>query len=317
LTRIAAFLIRHRIVEPNNPGALPDVETLRCFLAAARRSSFRAAARDVHLSPAAFGARIRRLEEDLGVPLFARTTRSVRLTAAGARLVPAVRELLAGAEALREAVREDAAPAPFELTIGTRYELGLSWLVPALPALERACPGRRIDLYFGDSDALLARLDAGRLDAAITSARLTDARLEYAGLHEERYRFVASPGLLAERPLRRPSDARAHALLDLHPDLPLFRYFLDRAPAEPPFVFGRRDHLGTIAAVRARALAGAGVAVLPEYFVARDLARGRLVPLFPRIALPSDRFRLVWRAGHPRADALRALGAALAAFPLR
>jgi LysR family glycine cleavage system transcriptional activator len=300
-----------------NPNNVPDLETLRCFLAAASRPSFRAAARDVHLSPAAFGARIQRLEDDLGAALFTRTTRSVQLTPAGARLVPAAKALLEGVRALEAAVRDDAREAPFELTIGTRYELGMSWLVPALGALERARPARRLHLYFGDSDALLARLDHGRLDAAVTSARLTDASLEYAPLHEERYVFVASPRLLARRPLARAIDARAHALLDLHPDLPLFRYFLDRAPPDPPFVFARREHLGTIAAVRARVLAGAGVAVLPAYFVEVDLARGRLARLFPRIPLPTDHFRLVWRAGHPRVDALRALGEDLAALPLR
>ncbi|MCK6551003.1 LysR family transcriptional regulator [Myxococcota bacterium] len=301
------------MVPQNN---LPDVDSLRCFVAAAERLNFRAAAGDVHLSPAAFGERIKRLEAELGAELFERTTRSVRLTPAGERLVPAAKQLLASAGALFSAVH-DAAEPPYALVLGTRYELGLSWLVPALPALEREVPARRIHLYFGDSDALLARLVAGRADAAITSVRLASAGFDYVAIHEEHYAFVASPKLVAERPLTKAAHARAHALLDVHPDLPLFRYFLDRAEPEPAFTFERQEHLGTIGAVKARVLAGAGVAVLPAYFVAEELARRRLVRLFPKIELPTDWFRLLWRTGHPRSEALRQLGESLRRFPLR
>jgi hypothetical protein len=59
-----------------------DLESLRCFVHAAAELSFRVAAKACALSPAAFGDRIRRLEEDLGAPLFERTTRKVTLTAA-------------------------------------------------------------------------------------------------------------------------------------------------------------------------------------------------------------------------------------------
>jgi LysR family glycine cleavage system transcriptional activator len=64
-------------------------------------------------------------------------------------------------------------------------------------------------------------------------------------------------------------------------------------------------------------LAGAGVAVLPRYFVADDLAAGRLVEPLAGQRLRSDRFRLIWREGHPAAAALRALADELAALPLR
>ena len=71
-----------------------DLESLRCFEAAAVRLSFRAAANQVGLSPAAFSERIRRLEDELGVSLFARTTRRVKLTPAGERLLPQARKAL-------------------------------------------------------------------------------------------------------------------------------------------------------------------------------------------------------------------------------
>src|SRR3982751_1647329 len=111
---------------------LPDLESLRCFDAAATHLSFRVAARAVALSPAAFGERIKRLEDQLAAPLFARTTRRVALTPAGHRLVAQARRVLDEANKCRRVALDDAAAVPFELTIGTRFELGLSWLVPAL-----------------------------------------------------------------------------------------------------------------------------------------------------------------------------------------
>ena len=64
------------------PMPMLDTQTLQCFVEATRAESFREAARVVALSPAAFGQRIQRLEEQLGVALFRRTTRSVTTTQA-------------------------------------------------------------------------------------------------------------------------------------------------------------------------------------------------------------------------------------------
>ena len=89
---------------------------------APKMENLRAAARKVSLSPGAFSERIRRLEEELGAPLFHRTTRSARLTDAGIRLLPHARELLEQVRRCRDIVHEDQRPTPYELVIGTRYE---------------------------------------------------------------------------------------------------------------------------------------------------------------------------------------------------
>jgi LysR family transcriptional regulator, glycine cleavage system transcriptional activator len=292
-----------------------DLESLRCFVHAAELSSFRGAAKVCALSPAAFGDRIRRLEEELGAPLFTRTTRKLSLTPQGERLLPQARRSLEEAERCRIVVH-DQARAPFELKIGTRFELGLSWIVPALKQLERARPERRLHLYFGDTPDLLPRVQRGELACMITSARITTPSLAFARLHEEEYVVVAKGALLKRKKLTEPADAQQHVLLDLHEDLPLFRYFLDGRSAKEVWQFRELQYLGAIAAVRARALEGAGVCVLPRYFVSDDLAAGRLVRLMPKTKLPSDWFRLVWRAGQPRERELQQLGAELSEIPL-
>ena len=296
---------------------LPDLESLRCFLAAAERQHFRSAARDVGLSPAAFSDRIKRLEEGLGAPLFDRTTRLVALTAAGERLLPEARACLERARACAAAVRADDRSAPYTLTLGTRFELGLSWLLPALPALQAAQPERTIHLMFGQSGELMRRLLAGEVDAFVSSTRLTQGGLAYAVLHPEAYAFVAAPALLAARPLREAADAAQHTLIDADASAPLFRYLLDGLGEVDAWPFAHVELMGTIAAIRARALGGHGVAVLPTYYVAEELAAGRLSRLLPEAPLREDAFRLIWREGSPRDPRLRELAEELRALPLR
>lgn len=293
---------------------LPDLESLRCFVAACTQPSFREAARSVALSPAAFSTRIRLLEDQVGAPLFHRTTRRVTLARAGERLLPAARTALDAARRALDAAREEGRAAPYELTVGTRWELGMSWLVPALSGFRATRPERTVSLFFGDAD-LVPRVRAGALDAAVTSARLAFADVRYAALHEERYVFVGARTLT--HALARPEDASRHTLLDVHPDLPLFRYFLDAAPTSAVWAFSRVEHLGAIAAIRHRVLEGAGVAVLPHYYVRQDLRKGRLRVLLPRVKLASDHFRLVWRTGNPHEPELAALAEEMRKLPLR
>ena len=170
---------------------------------------------------------------------------------------------------------------------------------------------------FGDSPDLLARVRNGLLDCAVTSARLTSAGIAYETLHPENYVFVGSSSLLRKRPFSHAEDAPQHVLVDATPDLPLFRYLLDALGRRDTWPFANAEYLGTIGAIRLRLLQGTGVAVLPHYFVARDIKARRLKRLLPRVDLQQDAFRLVWRSGHPRENELRALAADLARVPLR
>jgi len=294
---------------------LPDLDSLRCFEAAAVALNFRRAARAVALSPAAFSDRIRQLEDQLGAPLFQRNTRQVTLTVAGEELLPKARRVLEEAQRCLQGPGDVA--APFELTVGTRFELGLSWLTTALGALERARPDRTLHLRFGDSGDLLEQVRAGDVDCAVSSIRLGTPGLRYELLHREDYALVASPGLLATTPLRGAADAAAHTLIDSLPDFPLFRYFLDAQPPGQTWTFRSTRFLGTIAAVKARVLEGAGVAVLPRYFAKPDCQARRLREPLPRAKMLADRFRLIWRAGHPREGEIRSLADELRHRPLR
>jgi LysR family glycine cleavage system transcriptional activator len=296
---------------------LPSIESLRCFTAAAKLLNFRAAARSVALTPAAFGQRIKQLEEQLGAPLFQRTTRSVHLTESGFALLPAAeRTLLAAAECVRSG-SAGRSLAPMEVTIGTRHELGVSWILPQLDALTRAQPWLRLHLYFGSGADILMRVRSMEIECAVTSSRLTDPKLDSLRLHREDYVFVGASALLEKKPLEKTKHAEQHTLLDTDVTLSLFRYFRDAPSGGDHLRFGNVMRLGTIEAIRLRVLAQAGIAVLPEYLVRKDIASGRLARILPNVALISDWFRLIFRTDDPRRSIYELIAAQMSQVPLR
>jgi DNA-binding transcriptional LysR family regulator len=296
---------------------LPSLENLRCFTEAARLLNFRAAARSMALTPAAFGQRVRQLEDVIGQPLFQRTTRRIVLTPAGTRLLPHAHRALAAAGECLRAGRGEAAPVPLDLVLGTRYELGMSWILPMLQTLQRAQPGLTVHLYFGSSADLAPRVRNLEVDCAVGSMRLSDPKLDSVRLHPEEYVFVCRPSLLAERPLRLAAHAANHTLIDEGPLLPLFKYWRDAARGGDRFRFGRVRTMGTIAAIRELVLAGEGVAVLPRYLVAPDLKANRLRLILPSVKPLSDHFRLIFRADDPRRGVYETIAATMQTVPLR
>ncbi len=297
--------------------SLPSLESLRCFVEAARFLNFRSAAHAVALTPAALGQRIRQLEDEVGAPLFQRTTRRVWLTEAGLGLLPHATKVLAGAQDCLRAARGEIGPAPIDLVIGTRHELGMSWIVPMLPTLRREFPHVTFHLYFGSSADLLMRVRNLEVDCAVGSMRAVDPKMDSLRLHPEEYAFVGQPRLLKRLPLSRPEHARGHTLIDTTAELSLFRYFRDAPGAGDRLDFDKILRVGTIAALAVVVQRGDGVAVIPSYLIAPELKARKLVRLFPHVKLLSDHFRLIFRTDDTRRTVYEKLAAFMASVPLR
>ncbi len=301
----------------SSPESLPDLESLRVFIEAAKLLNFRAAAGVVGMTPAALGQRIRKLEESIGTPLFDRTTRKVNLTRAGLALLPHAEATLREARDSVRAARGLLGPVPMDVSIGTRHELGMSWLIPQLPTLRQVCPGVTLHVYVGSGRDLDLQLRSRHIDCAISSRRLDDPRLDGFPLHREDYVFVGAPGLLARHPIDGLADAAAHTLIDTDADMPLFRYWRD-APGvgtRPPFT--RLVRMGCIAGIREVVLAGDGVAVLPRYQVQPDLDAGRLQIILPEVQAVPDHFRLVFIADDARRSLFQTMAHQMLKAPLR
>mgnify|MGYP002633378002 CR=1 FL=1 len=296
--------------------SLPSSQGLVALAAVADHTDLPAAASALGLREGQVHEDILALEDALGARLVNASGRTLTLTSAGQRLLPQARRTVGELRRCQQLLA-GGAPQTFDLTIGTRFELGLSWLVPSLDSLRAARPERNIHVVFGSSDELLGRMDRGEIDALISSTRHERSDLGAEPLHSESYVFVGSPQLLQEKPLRGAEDAPAHVLVDTNGRLPLFRYLLEALESDEVWPFGRVERMGTIAAIRHRVLSGAGVAVLPRYFVQADLDQGRMRMLMSWLQLREDSFRLLWRAGHLHGAELRQLARELRAVELR
>ncbi len=146
---------------------MPELRQLRYFAAVAQELSFSRAAERLHMAQSPLSAAIRRLEDELGVPLFERTTRTVRLTAAGERLLEQGLPALAAVDgAFAEAARAGRGLVG-TLRLGSspaaRFELR-----PALLARVRgALPDVELELSEATSGTLRRELLGARLDAAL------------------------------------------------------------------------------------------------------------------------------------------------------
>jgi DNA-binding transcriptional LysR family regulator len=248
--------------------------------------------------------------------LFLRTTRSVRLSVAGLALLPAAQRAITSVEECTRAVKSKGDMPPMTITMGTRHELGLSWILPQVDPLREMHGFLELNLYFGSGPDLVNRVRNLELDCAVTSTPITDPKLDTIRLHREDYVLVGAPTLLKKQPLRTNEEAADHTLIDIDDRLTLFRYWRD-SPKGEPLVFAKLARFGTIEAIRRRVLAGAGVGVLPKYLVEPDIAEKRLRILLPHVEAIHDWFRLVFRSDDGRRSVFELLAKTMSAFPLQ
>ena len=196
----------------DNKPALPSLDLLRGFEAAARHMSFTRAATELFVTQSAVSRQIKALEDKLGVPLFRRLNRALLLTDEGQALFRATREALARIEAEVRRIAKGGSQRP--LTVTASVSFSALWLLPRLPAFRRLHP--RIDVRIAADNRLLDLERAG-IDLAIRYGR-PDAIPEGAVLLFGESVFpVCSPKLAHERrrPLKKPVDLAHHVLLHL------------------------------------------------------------------------------------------------------
>jgi DNA-binding transcriptional LysR family regulator len=146
---------------------MPELRHLRYFVAVAEELSFTRAADRLHMERSPLSAAIRGLERELGTPLFARTTRSVRLTGAGERLLAAGVPALAAVEQAFADARQAGRGALGTLRLGASPAARYDVRPALLQALRDRHPAIEVAVSEATSDALRRELLDGRLDAAI------------------------------------------------------------------------------------------------------------------------------------------------------
>jgi len=252
---------------------LPPLNALRAFEATARLNSVSQAAEALHVTHGAVSRQIKVLEEHLGVALFVKDGRGIKLTDAGTRLREASGEAFDKLRSVCAELSRDVSEAPFVL--GCSGSLLARWFIPRLGRLKADLPELRLHLSAGEGD-----LDPRRpgLDALLVYAQPPwPADMQVHVLAEERIGPVLSPHYAGFERLR---DAPASALLD-----EAVLHTTSRPQAWPTWVqeqgldpaalkYGQAfEHLYYLLEA---AVAGLGVAIAPQPLVADDLRAGRL-----------------------------------------
>jgi LysR family glycine cleavage system transcriptional activator len=266
---------------------LPPLSALRAFEAAARHMSFTRAADELHVTPAAISHQIHALEEDLGVRLFHRLSRSIELTASAKVLLPGLTEAFAGIQSSVRRLR--AHNDTGTLTVTASPSFAAKWLVLRLHRFQEQCA--EVDVRISATDEVVD-LTKGDFDIAVRYGAGNYPGLDVELLFTDEVFPACSPQLLATgAPLRTPDDLSLHNLIhdqtvERDPLVPTWPMWLKAAgvknvPAAAGLSFNNM-HLALDAAI-----AGHGVVLAHSAIAAADLAAGRLVRLFT-LALPDQ-----------------------------
>lgn len=145
-----------------------ELRHLRYFVTVAELLNFTKAAIKLHVAQPALGRQIRDLEDELGVALFERNSRFVRLTSAGKAFGREARAVLQRADAAVQAARAFATGDRGEIHLGYAPSLTAEVLPQALQAFEKQCPRVRVTLHDLSNQEIFQALREGRLDAALT-----------------------------------------------------------------------------------------------------------------------------------------------------
>jgi len=281
--------------------ALPPLNALRAFEAAARHLSFRKAAQELHVTPAAISHQLKALEDYLGVKLFRRANRRVELTpaarAAAAHLHEGFASIFEAVERLREGEAANV------LTVSAAPSFAAKWLMPRLhrfvsthPEIDVRLSARmRSSSSIGRGQAVRGGINDVSLDDADLAIRFGNG--DFGGLRTDRLLDITvapmvSPQIVnEERPLDTPQDLRHHTLL--HDDTAYFASgrlnwdcWLDAAGASG-IDTSHGVHFSHANLAIDAAVDGLGVIVSVPALAQAELAAGRLILPFAR-QVPSD-----------------------------
>lgn len=288
---------------------LSDLKVFRTVVEAG--GVLRAADR-LHRVPSNVTTRIRKLEADLGVTLFIREGRRLKISPDGKVLLDYAERLLNLAEETREALH-DSQPrgtlrlGSIESAAATRLPRPLSLFIERYPTVA-------VELHTAWPADLVAQVLDGHLDAAVVLEPIEDDRLETAPAFEEELVIVAAA---RHPPITGPGDVAKRSLLAFHTGCP-FRQRLEEWFAEGAMPVDRLVELTSYHAILGCAVAGMGIALVPRAVVDSYAEHGRLSIHRMSRKFRSTRTVLIWRKGHVSAK-VRALAGMLAevAAPIR
>jgi len=283
---------------------MDSVNALVVFVQVADSGNFVGAAQHLGVSASAVSKTIARLEERIGVRLFHRSTRSLALTAEGARFLERCRRILSEIEAAEQEFTEIATQPKGKLRVSLPM-LGEPF-ISTFAGFQRAWPDVELDVLFTDRTVDL--VEEG-FDVVLRTGNLGDSRLTAKRLGTFRMVLAASPDYLAEHGSpATPDDLwRQRCILFRFPDTGKFQPWLLRGTDgieafQPPAA----TICSSVEARLGYALEGVGIAYLPDFSVRDHLAAGRLLPILDDRCTYSNTVHMLWSGGRHASPKLRA-----------
>jgi DNA-binding transcriptional LysR family regulator len=284
---------------------LESFSSLSAFVATVEAGGFAPAARRLGLSASAVGKAVARIEARLGVRLLARTTRQVVMTFEGEQLYARATRLLDDLRDMESMMASQRATPVGRVRVSLPATLGRMVIIPRLATFVASYPGIELDMGLDDRKVDLVE---GGYDLAIRSGTLEDSGLIARRLAPHRCVLCAAPAYLATCAApRNIADLASYSCIRFrYPSTGLLeRWSFDGQEADRNLGAGPVFNDGE--AVVLAAMAGMGLAQLPDYAAAAALAAGRLVTLLPEHRCERGDLWLVrpsHRANLPRVEAL-------------
>jgi LysR family transcriptional regulator, glycine cleavage system transcriptional activator len=287
---------------------LPSLNGLRAFETVARHMSFTKAAAELNVSQTAVSHQIRRLEAELGSPLFLRRNDGLALSEVGQAYLPGVRSAF---QDLRFATEQIMASNSKVLTVSTLVSVASKWLLPRLPAFQRAFPA--IDVRISASTDWVDFRSSG-IDAAIRYGHGDWNDLQADFLMSDEIFPVCSPAMAGT--LNSPADLANHTLLQVSGvTAGDWATWLSAAGQAPQLAEGPRLTFDLALMAVQAAVDGQGVCIGRSTYVADDLRAGRLVIPFELRLRDALGFYLVAPVETAQAEKIAAFRSWLLALP--
>lgn len=257
-----------------------DISVLQMLVEVVQKGSFAAVARERNIDPSSVSRTIAGLESELGIRLFQRTTRQLSLTEAGMAYFERIEPLIEEMERAVLVAKDISGQPKGVLRVTASVSFGIKCIVPLLPVLAAKYPELTIDLSLTDA---VVDLFTDRIDVAVRLGKLADSSLIAQQLIQTRYMVCASPQYLQPKGKpQTPKELEQHNCL-LFP-LAGFRskwIFRNRRGSIQEIFVGGRTIISNAIALQQCAIAGMGVALLPDWLIDEDIRTGNLVNLFP------------------------------------
>lgn len=259
---------------------MQDLKPIRVFLEVAALRSFAAAARSLRMTPATVTRTVARLEEDLGHQLLLRTTRQVSLTSTGALVAARYRAIVEDFDRVTRDLEQATQPHRGSLSINAPMSFGMRLMPALVDSFRLAYPNIALNLTL--KDQLIDIVDEGADLAIRISSPPTDRSTIWRKICEVPRMAVSAPRLFerCRRP-QAPEDLdRNHCLSYSSREKPETWRF-SKGPVKRTVTSGSSIISNNGDFLYELALAGAGIAVLPEFIVIDGLRDGRVQPVLP------------------------------------